>query len=507
MGTTVTIYNLSVEIQTDNTNFSHAISDFIYKFYTSKNSGFNNKNKVTDYKMYFSKLKHYNVFYLHTRQFIHLWNYIKINNISIPEIIKVDKREYNIEKVDYKIKENWKLREDQQPVFDFIVSNAKESILVPLPTGSGKTVISLISLAALKNKIGIIILPIYIDKWVNDIINIHKATMDDIMVVQGSKSLKALIELAKNNELVSKYIIFSSRTLQEFITNYEEFSEEVIEEYGIKPIDLFPLLGIGSLLIDEQHQHFHAVFRILLHCNVKFHLALTATLMSDDYVVRKMHNIVFKKENIYSNIKLNKYIDVYAVKYTIKHEYLKLIKTTNYGSSNYSHIAFEQSIIKRDFLLDKYVKIILNAIDDYYISDYKENDKLLIFVSTVNFATLLAEKIKEHIPELVTNRYCQEDPYENLISGNIIVSTIISAGTGIDIANLRVVIQTVSISSQVANIQSLGRLRKLSDKDVKFIYLYSDNIGKQKEYHLKRIELFKDRTASINYRASRVNLI
>ena len=507
MGTTVTIYNLSVEIQTDNTNFSHTISDFIYKFYTSKNSGFNNKNKVTDYKMYFSKLKYHNVFYLHTRQFIHLWNYIKINSIPIPEIVKVDKREYNIEKVDYQIKENWKLREDQQPVFDFIVSNAKESILVPLPTGSGKTVISLISLAALKNKIGIIILPIYIDKWVNDIINIHKATVDDIMVVQGSKSLKALIELAKNNELDSKYIIFSSRTLQEFITNYEEFSEEVIEEYGIKPIDLFPLLGIGSLLIDEQHQHFHAIFRILLHCNVKFHLALTATLMSDDYVVRKMHNIVFKKENIYSNIKLNKYIDVYAVKYTIKHEYLKLIKTTNYGSSNYSHIAFEQSIIKRDFLLDKYVKIILNAIDDYYISDYKENDKLLIFVSTVNFATLLVEKIKEHIPELVTNRYCQEDPYENLISGNIIVSTIISAGTGIDITNLRVVIQTVSISSQVANIQSLGRLRKLSDKDVKFIYLYSDNIGKQKEYHLKRIELFKDRVASINYRASRVNLI
>jgi len=507
MATIVTFYNLSVSIKTDNANFSFALKDFIFKYYTSKNLKFIGKNKVSDYKMYYSKLKNHNVFFFHTRQFIHLWNYLKTNNIIIPQITKIDKREYNIEKVDYKVKENWKLREDQQSVFDFILNHNNESVLIPLPTGSGKTVISLMSLAAIKNKIGIIILPIYIDKWVNDILNIFKISINDILVVQGSKSLKTLIELAKTESLDSKIIIFSSRTLQEFITYYEEKPEEVIELYGIEPIELFPLLNLGSLLIDEQHQHFHAIFKILLHCNVKFHLALTATLLSDDYVVKRMHNIVFKKENIYNNIKLSKYIDVYAVHYSINPNFLKFIKTTNYGSSNYSHIAFEQSIVKKDFLLEKYINLILNTIDDYYIEDYKEDDKLLIFVSTVNFATILVEKIKNHIPELIVNRYCQEDSYENLISSHIIVSTIISAGTAVDIPNLRVVIQTVSISSSVSNIQTLGRLRKLNNKrDVKFIYLYSGNISKQKEYHLKRMDMFKERVATISLRSSRINL-
>ena len=75
-----------------------------------------------------------------------------------------------------------------------------------------------------------------------------------------------------------------------------------------------------------------------------------------------------------------------------------------------------------------------------------------------------------------------------------------------DIPNLRVVIQTVSVSSIQANIQNFGRLRKLKDRDTKYCYLYCNNIPKQKDYHMRRVELFRDRAASIVYRQSRCNM-
>jgi len=51
-----------------------------------------------------------------------------------------------------------------------------------------------------------------------------------------------------------------------------------------------------------------------------------------------------------------------------------------------------------------------------------------------------------------------------MIGAEIVVTTPQSLSTGIDKPNLRVVIQTVSISSEVTNVQSAGRLRDLKDR-------------------------------------------
>ena len=183
------------------------------------------------------------------------------------------------------------------------------------------------------------------------------------------------------------------------------------------------------------------------------------------------------------------------------------VSQSRYGSSAYSHIAFEQSILKRDFLTRGYMRIIKDVLQTYYIDKCEEGDKCLIFVSTVQLATLLTEELqKSYSSEYMVARYCEDDPYENLLESDIIVSTNLSAGTGVDIPNLRVAIQTVSISSQVMNLQSLGRLRKLPGKDVRFCYIYSGNIAKQVEYHKRRIELFKERALTHSTFKSRYDL-
>ena len=501
----ITLYNLSVCVETNEQKLLDIISTFLSQFYTVRSQGFNSKVQPEP-KLYASKLKNYGVYYLHTNQFIHLYHHIEKLGYPFKPDNKIDSREYKILPGNFKIRDGWELRDYQTPIMDFLLDNPTKSKLVPIQTGRGKTAVALYTIGKINERLGIVILPTYIEKWVNDIATIHEAFTQDVMVIQGSKSLKALIELAKTESLDNNYFIFSSRTMQDYITQFEEDPELCTEMYGCAPIDLFPLLGIGVMLVDESHQHFHAIFKILIYSNVKFQIGLSATLISDDPVVTRMHSIVYLDKCIYKGDKIDKYTDVYPIAYTIPEHFIRLIKTKNYGSNSYSHIAFEQSIIKRNDLLQKYIKLIKVNIDDYYIEDYREQDKLLIFVSTISLATRLTDTLKSLYPEFKVNRYCEDDPYENLMKSDIIVSTTISSGTAVDIPRLRVVLQTVSVSSQVVNLQSMGRLRKLQDRDVKFCYLYSPNIDKQKDYSLKRIELFKSRVANISLRQSRVGL-
>jgi hypothetical protein len=359
------------------------------------------------------------------------------------------------------------------------------------------TFVALYALAQIKMRIAIVILPTYVEKWIIDITKTHEALISEVMVVQGSKALKALITMAQEGTLTSKYFIFSSRTMQEYISNYEADPEQSVAIYGIHPIELFPLLQVGSLLIDETHQHFHAIFKILLHANVKLQLGLSATLISDDSVVTNVHKVVYPPKTIYDAGGLDRYTDAYALAYYIPPDLIRKIRTSNFGSNSYSHTAFEQSVMKLPPMLKFYTSLIDNTMKDFYIEKYEDKDKCLIFVATVKMATLLTERYKALYPEKIVNRYCEDDPFEHILEGEIVVSTVISAGTAVDIPHLRVVIQTVSISSSVANIQTLGRLRKLKDgKDTRFCYLYAENVPKQKQYHFKRLDLFRDRVSS-----------
>ena len=505
MTTSITIYSHSVTIQTKDGILLNHIHKFLDNYYTLKQRSFGNKDETTS-KLFAGKVKNQGIYQLHKRQFIHLYQYLKEIHYPLQDVEKVDHSSYKIQPAKFKVRDGWKLRPDQEPVYEFLLNNPTGSKLVPLATGSGKTAVSLITLGTIKKRLGIVILPTYIDKWTSDIVQIHEAKATDVMVVQGSKALRGIISMAKDGELKHDYIIFSNRTLQEYINTYEEDPEFCADTYGCTPLELFPLLGIGVMLIDETHQHYHSIFMILIHTNVEFQIGLSATLVSDDHVTRRLYRVMYPNDCIYGDGVIPKYTDMYPIAYSMQNELRKFVKTSNFGSSTYSHTAFEVSIIKRGFLIDRYKKLINTTIQDYYVPDYQAGDKLLIFVATIQLATILAGYLGELYPDKVVNRYCEDDPYENLINSDIIISTQQSAGTAVDIPNLRVVIQTVSVSSIQANIQNFGRLRKLKDRDTKYCYLYCNNIPKQKDYHMRRVELFRDRAASIVYRQSRCNM-
>jgi superfamily II DNA or RNA helicase len=503
MPTTLKMYNLSVALTTDNSNLKQKIDEFIYRYYTQKQSSYGNATQL-EYKLYSSKVG--NTYTLHNNQFKHLYHHLKTINYPLHVDSTEKYLDYDVAAEDIALRDGWELRDYQEPIVDFIIQSPARAKLVPIQTGRGKGICSLAAIARLKHRVGVVILPTFIEKWVEEIAQTVTVKTKDIMVVQGQKNLRALIELAKEDAVTNPFVIFSSRTLQEFIVQYEQTPEAVRDISGIEPIELFPLLKIGTLLIDESHMHFHALYKILLYTNVKNQIGLTATMLSDDQIVKNIQSIVYPEEARYSGLAHDQYIDVYPIQYTIGHGSVKHIRTTEYNSNNYSHQAVEKSIMRNKLLRDKYFLLIKELIDDYYIEGRSQKDRLAIFVASVNMATSLTQYLTAMYPEYSVKRYCEDDPFENVTDPDMRVTTVISAGTGIDIKDLRVVIQTVSISSTVSNIQTLGRLRKLPDRDTKFLYLFSHQIKKQVAYHYKRKEIFETKARRIIDRAARTSL-
>jgi superfamily II DNA or RNA helicase len=131
-----------------------------------------------------------------------------------------------------------------------------------------------------------------------------------------------------------------------------------------------------------------------------------------------------------------------------------------------------------------------------YLKEKAQEDRAIIYVSTRDMANEVIKFLKKLHPELVINRFMQGDSYDVIQKSQVVVSTIGSAGTGHDMANLTRVFMLVNVASPVANAQTLGRLREIHGKEVKFIYFFSVNIPKQVANHYKRKEMLAERSAT-----------
>lgn len=457
-------------------------------------------------KVFATQLKH--EYRFHINQLPHLLWYLNKKQIDRSQIT-IHKHEMPITAdISVPVRKGWELRNQQIPAVDFTTAkDGQRSKLIAIRTGGGKTVVGLTSVSRLGKRTAIVILPTYIEKWCGDIVNILNIKPTDIMVVQGSAQLKGLISLAQDGTLASPFIIISSRTLQNFITAYETSDSDVItDEYGILPDYLWPLLGVGTVLIDETHQHIHAMFKMLLYSHVERLIGLTATLITDNYTVERIHKIMYPHEVRFENQDMEKYIHVYAIGYPTMDAMSAKLRTTEWGSNVYSHNAYEKSILSKPHLTSQYMKIIDHLVQMSYMEEFQSGDKLAIYASSVAMCDKITNYLKHKYPDFDVRRYCEQDPYENVIDAQIRVTTIISSGTAIDIPGLRAVILTNSIASSPSNLQVMGRLRKLPDRDVKFYYMYNEAIPKQVDYHKRKVELLTGRAASIKELRSPIGL-
>jgi len=356
------------------------------------------------------------------------------------------------------------------------------------------TVTALTATATLKYRFAVIVLASYVDKWVGDITSILEIDKSEVAVIRGSDALQRCTRYPETDLPTPKAFVISISTIANWYKLYEEQKDHPsLEAYSCKPWELFSHLGIGTVIFDEVHQHPHAVYRIYTYLHAPRTISLSATLLTKDPTLQKVQAMMFPHHRRYDKLKLKRYITVHACAYQIADFIHSKVRTSEYGQNSYSHTAFEKSILKHPRLSKQYLDMIVKLVESSYIEGKMEGDKLAIFVGSAKMADAVVGALKKQFGRLDIRTYLERDPYENAIVPDIRVSTILSLGTAIDIPQLRVSIMTNSIESPIANVQTLGRLRELKDRDVRFYYLYCSTIPKHQEYHLKKIDLFSSR--------------
>jgi len=368
-------------------------------------------------------------------------------------------------------------------------------------TGSGKTVMAEHALIEHQSRVGIIIRPQYIKRWLDDLVKDKDRLIDlepkDVMVIQGSSDFRAMVAMAKANALESKVIIISNKTMQRFITHYEQFNRDTFD-YGCSPVELCQILGLGVMLVDEVHQDFHFNFKLQLYTHCPVCLDLSATLESDNKTTARMYTVMFPPETRVDKGQYKKYIAVRALLYGLNKP--EKVKWVQRGRSSYSQVAFEDSIMKNKDMIKNYLDNITDAVSEFYIKVREPGQKLLIFAAQIAMCELIRDHLRSLYPDLVINKYTGGDQYATLLSSDISVSTLGSAGTAVDIPGLRVVLSTTSVDSVQANYQALGRLREMKGpwKDVTpfFLYFVCIDVPPQMRYHERKQQKFRGRVVS-----------
>jgi superfamily II DNA or RNA helicase len=399
---------------------------------------------------------------------------------------------------------NWTSHDYQIPVIEYLdAPPPPRSKFVDLQTGKGKSYCSLRSISNLKVWAVIIIKPMYLEKWLIDIRKTFEdLSIEDVVTVRGSESLQAILEMAKAGDMSSKIILISNKTMQNWIKQYEQHGEYTLElGYPCTPGEFCEVLGVGVRLIDEVHQDFHLNFKIDLYTNVERSVSLSATLLADDDFINKMYELAYPLSQRYKGPAYDKYIAAYSVLYTLQHP--NRIRCINSVTKMYTHHLFEESILKFKETTANYLQMIETVLRKTYMHEYQPTQKAAVYCASIDMCTVVTDYLQKKFANMDVRRYVEQDPYDNLMDADIRVTTLLSAGTAVDIPNLTTVILTVAVSSSQSNIQGFGRLRKLKDGVIpQFLYLVCEDVPKHIEYHEKKRVLLEAR--ALTYKSERI---
>jgi superfamily II DNA or RNA helicase len=433
-------------------------------------------------------------FRFHINQREEIMRHVLSREYTLDQILIVEHDLYVPSKVVYKHVTSQVPYDYQIPMIEYLADPGKTKILT-IQTGAGKTFCFHKAIALIEQRVALVIKGMYVEQWIETTKKNLGLKAKEIMVVRGSKDLQALIDIALAGELHANFIIITSKTLFNYYKSYESAQQDMFE-YNCLPEDLWRILDVGVRGIDEVHQEFHANFREDLYSHVPKTINLTATLDSDDAFINRMYMVMFPPECRPPAIEHKKYIDVLALEYRL--EDFRRVRFIG-ANKMYSHVKYEQCIMRYPDLTRQYFKMISDIAFDQFIAVFEPGQRMLIFCSTVEMCTELTKYMWGKYPDMAIGRYTQEDDFAVLKLNDISITTLKSAGTAVDVDGLRVCLMTDSISSKQANIQVVGRLRELKrwpDISPLFVYIYAGNVDKHKQYAVEKQEKLRDKVAT-----------
>lgn len=442
-------------------------------------------------------------FRFHRNQFDDFLRHLASYGISRKDLDITVRPQFEPEKVEHPLKDTREPRPEQVMLIDYLSApcdpNFAPSKVLTLQPGKGKTFTDLMAIHKANQRVVLVIKGMYVDKWIFDVAGDGKGNggafhyeKGDLMVVRGSKDMVALQHLALAGELKAKFIIITSKTWYSYMKTYEAFDGDIASIYPIPPDRFYEVLKAGQRHIDEVHQDFHCNFRQDLYTHVGQTNSLSGTLDSDDPVTNRFYEICWPMPVRPPDVEYHRYIDMVALWYSVNEP--RRIRTVG-GTGQYSHVAFEQSIMRNKTMLKNYFDMLTAVVRKEFVDVFEKGQSMLVYFAMKEMCTLFRAHLKQVFPQLEVNRYVDEDDYEEcFMKGDVVCTTYQSAGTAVDRPNLRNTFMTIALSTKQGNEQLLSRARPLKDwPDVtpKFIFLAAREIPKHVDYTHAKFEKLK----------------
>ncbi len=407
-----------------------------------------------------------------------------------------------------KLDPNIVLHDYQAEIVEYVLDKGHRKI-INLPMGKGKTLTALKCAELIGQRTLILLLPKYKEQWVKEISQQYKNVGDSqskpedrkYLVIDKIDKLYDALEAMKLDEdgLGDIWcIVLTITTLMKYIENYRD-APDLTREDMVAPHLIWSTLQVGLRITDEVHEHFHRNYLIDLHTHIKKSIYLSATLDPTGSFEDKMYKTMYPMKDRMGGDQYKPYIECTAVMYS--HANPQRWRCSLQGK--YNHAIYEANFTKGKLagkLRKTYFEMITSLLTSNYLTIRKPKQKAIIFFSTVELCNLYKQYIQAKQPHLLVKTYTATDDYYEMLTGDIIVSTPGSAGTGVDIPGLILNIMTISRRSQQSNLQILGRLRDLErfypGQRPRFIYLVASDIDAPMHYHREKQELFKSRTVT-----------
>lgn len=408
--------------------------------------------------------------------------------------------------VEFNLNPAYQPREQQPQIIEFIHQPGVQK-QIGLQPGKGKTFTALYAASFFKTRMLIILKKGYIHRWFSDLLgpdSVLRLEPDELLVIRGAAHLsEVIIQAMEAGGLPEhiKVVMVSSSIMDAYFDHYDEMDGDMSLYGGLHPTALCALWGIGTRILDEYHQLLHINFRFDLYMHVPKCIYLTATLIASSPIVDLVYRTVFPPE-VRANIgEYDKYINMTCFMYGHQNDKLRW---TQRGSTDYSQVAYEESIMKHERSLMTYLEWQRYAVQRYFLDlpDLDPRQKCLIFCGTIEYCTLLRDYLIETLPEdIKIGRFVSLDAYDVVLESQIIISTHGSLGTAHDIPDLRVAFKFIGMGKEDANVQNAGRLRKLArfpGVTPEYYYATCRDIPQHLRYHDTMKKLFIPRTLKFN---------
>jgi hypothetical protein len=328
-------------------------------------------------------------------------------------------------KVDVSVVDMYQPRDNQAVVIKAALEATKQ-FAITAQMGGGKTIMFMFIAAAMGVRFSMRSKGGWSDRWETAFKDYLGFSENDYVVCNGGKALYSYIRKHRAGKMDHiKAVYISNGAIRSLITEYGTEAQDEACGGMIHPWDLYRILGIGLVGIDEAHleMHTHVLADLMTHTTKR--IALTGTLESRDSFKQKIYQLYLPKALRRDLGALHVYVNAFEAQYNLadKKPFDKVIRATVY-----SHNEFENVILKHKQMLERYMEAWYRYIVRTWMANRIYDSKIIVFCGLVEMGTHVTEYLRHRFPDLRVAQYKAGDPDDVLEDNDMLVSTALKAG-------------------------------------------------------------------------------